>query len=74
MTNSNSGDRLNQIENLLEQFIAASVADCHACGHYLASKGQDTRAIQAYLEHKNIQHTVRYTEVVPGRFNDFWHD
>jgi len=43
----------------------------HACGFYLASKGHDTRAIQAYLGHKNIQHTVRYTELAPGRFKDF---
>lgn len=46
----------------------------HACGFYLASKGHDTRAIQAYLGHKNIQHTVRYTELAPGRFKDFWLD
>ena len=46
----------------------------HACGYYLASKGQDTRAIQAYLGHKNIMHTVRYTELAPGRFRDFWDD
>lgn len=46
----------------------------HATGYYLASKGMDTRAIQAYLGHKNIQHTVRYTELAPGRFNDFWLD
>lgn len=46
----------------------------HACGFYLASKGHDTRAIQAYLGHKNIQHTVRYTELSPGRFKDFWMD
>lgn len=46
----------------------------HACGFYLASKGHDTRAIQAYLGHKNIQHTVRYTELAPGRFKDFWMD
>ena len=46
----------------------------HACGFYLASKGHDTRAIQAYLGHKNIQHTVRYTELAPGRFKDFWTD
>jgi len=46
----------------------------HACGFYLASKGHDTRAIQAYLGHKNIQHTVRYTELAPGRFKDFWRD
>ena len=46
----------------------------HACGFYLASSGHDTRAIQAYLGHKNIQHTVRYTELAPGRFKDFWTD
>jgi hypothetical protein len=46
----------------------------HTCGFYLASSGHDTRAIQAYLGHKNIQHTVRYTELAPGRFKDFWSD
>ena len=25
----------------------------------------------AYLGHRNIQHTVRYTELSPGRFKDF---
>ncbi len=44
----------------------------HATGFYLANKGFDTRAIQAYLGHRNITHTVRYTELVPGRFNEFW--
>jgi hypothetical protein len=24
--------------------------------------------------HKNIQHTVRYTELSPTRFKDFWRD
>jgi type 1 fimbriae regulatory protein FimB/type 1 fimbriae regulatory protein FimE len=43
----------------------------HAYGFYLASKGYRTRAIQAYLGHKNIQHTVHYTELAPGRFKDF---
>jgi len=46
----------------------------HATGYYLASKGQDTRAIQAYMGHKNIQHTVRYTELSPDRFKNFWKD
>ena len=46
----------------------------HACGFALAAKGHDTRALQAYLGHKNIQHTVRYTELSPGRFKDFWRD
>ena len=34
----------------------------------LANKGHDTRALQAYLGHRNIQHTVRYTELAPDRF------
>lgn len=44
----------------------------HACGYALANKGHDTRALQAYLGHRNIQHTVRYTELSPERFRDFW--
>jgi integrase len=44
----------------------------HACGYALANRGHDTRALQAYLGHKNIQHTVRYTELSPLRFKDFW--
>src|SRR5262245_2459934 len=44
----------------------------HACGFKLANDGVDTRALQAYLGHKNIQHTVRYTELAPGRFKGFW--
>jgi integrase len=46
----------------------------HACGYALANKGHDTRALQAYLGHRNIQHTVRYTELSPTRFKDFWRD
>ena len=44
----------------------------HACGYALANRGHDTRALQAYLGHKNIQHTVRYTELSSTRFKDFW--
>jgi integrase len=46
----------------------------HATGYYLAASGQDTRAIQLYLGHKNISHTVRYTEQSPTRFKNFWSD
>jgi type 1 fimbriae regulatory protein FimB/type 1 fimbriae regulatory protein FimE len=46
----------------------------HACGYALANKGHETRALQAYLGHKNIQHTVRYTELSATRFKDFWRD
>ena len=44
----------------------------HACGYKLANDGHDTRALQAYLGHKNFQHTVRYTELSPMRFRGFW--
>jgi type 1 fimbriae regulatory protein FimE len=43
----------------------------HACGYDLANAGHDTRA---WLGHKNIQHTVRYTELSPDRFRNFWRD
>ena len=46
----------------------------HATGFKLANEGQDTRAIQHYLGHKNIQHTVRYTELSCDRFQGFWDD
>ena len=46
----------------------------HGCGYELANKGRDTRALQARLGHRNIQHTVRYTELAPDRFKDFCRD
>lgn len=46
----------------------------HSCGFYLASEGYDTRLIQDYLGHKNIQHTVQYTQLAPGRFDNLWED
>ena len=46
----------------------------HATGYKLANDGQDTRALQHYLGHKNIMHTVRYTELSPERFKNFWPD
>jgi integrase len=46
----------------------------HACGYQLANQGVDTRSLQAYLGHKNIQHTVRYAELSPTRFKNFWND
>ena len=46
----------------------------HACGFKLANEGHDTRSLQHYLGHKNIAHTVRYTELAPDRFKGFWKD
>ena len=44
----------------------------HGCGFALANAGHDTRSLQAWLGHRNIQHTVRYTELAPDRFKNFW--
>jgi integrase len=46
----------------------------HATGFDLANRGTDTRTLQDYLGHRNIQHTVRYTELAPHRFKDLWSD
>jgi type 1 fimbriae regulatory protein FimB/type 1 fimbriae regulatory protein FimE len=46
----------------------------HACGYKLANDGIDTRALQAYLGHRNIQNTTRYTALAPDRFKGFWRD
>jgi type 1 fimbriae regulatory protein FimB len=44
----------------------------HACGYALADQGADTRLIQDYLGHRNIQHTVIYTAANPARFEKLW--
>ncbi len=44
----------------------------HGTGYYLANIGVDTRTIQDYLGHRNITHTVRYTELSPARFKGLW--
>jgi integrase len=46
----------------------------HACGYKLAGDGHDTRSIQDYLGHRDIRHTVRYTELSPKPFRDFFRD
>jgi integrase len=46
----------------------------HACGYKLANDGHDTRSLQAYLGHRNIQNTTRYTALAPDRFKSFWKD
>src|ERR1700726_3235198 len=65
-------DRAGRIANL--SFKAHPHMLRHGCGYALANRGHDTRALQAYLGHKNIQHTVRYTELSPTRFKDFWRE
>ncbi len=46
----------------------------HACGYALANAGHDTRSLQAYMGHRNIQNTVRYAALAPDRFKGFWKD
>ncbi len=46
----------------------------HSKGFQLAGKGIDTRAIQAYFGHKNIQHTANYTKLEKPQFKDFGKD
>jgi site-specific recombinase XerD len=44
----------------------------HSTGYKLANDGVDTRALQHYLGHRNINHTVRYSELAANRFDGFW--
>jgi site-specific recombinase XerD len=44
----------------------------HSTGYYLANKGFDTRLIQDYLGHRNINHTVKYTRTAASRFEGLW--
>tara|TARA_B110000211_G_scaffold111938_1_gene130044 strand:+ start:206 stop:784 length:579 start_codon:yes stop_codon:yes gene_type:complete len=46
----------------------------HSTGYKLANDSQDTRTIQQYLGHKNIRHTVRYTELSADKFTHLWPD
>jgi integrase len=46
----------------------------HACGYKPANDGVDTRSLQAYLGHRNIQNTTRYTALAPDRLKCFWKD
>jgi type 1 fimbriae regulatory protein FimB len=69
-----------QVHKMLKKFGAlASIAVSlnphmlrHSCGYALANRGTDTRLIQDYLGHKNIQHTVLYTSSNHGRFAGVW--
>lgn len=39
----------------------------HSAGYMLANEGTDTRLIQDFLGHRNIQNTVRYTQLSAKR-------
>lgn len=44
----------------------------HSCGYYLANRGTDLLLIQAWLGHRDITNTVRYTALAPNRFEGLW--
>ena len=67
------------------KLLAAAAANCgladahphllrHATGYKLVNDGVDTRTIAAYLGHKNLQNTARYTAMSATRFNGLWRD
>ena len=61
----------NNDENVTLRYVHAHSLR-HACGYRLAAAGVDTRAIQAYLGHRSIQCTVKYTDLAPNRFDGIW--
>ena len=75
MTRAGFGKMLARLGNAAKfQFRVHPHMLRHATGYKLANEGHDTRSLQHYLGHKNIAHTVRYTELSPERFKDFWED
>jgi site-specific recombinase XerD len=46
----------------------------HGTGYKLVNDGVDTRTIAAYLGHRNLQNTARYTAMSATRFNGLWQD
>ena len=75
MTDSNVRKMVKRAgENSKIGFLVHPHMLSHSAGYKLANDGQDTRAIQHYMGHKKIQHTVRYTELSSQRFKDFWKD
>jgi hypothetical protein len=54
------------------EYLTDDEAPSRPGGLLLAHARQGTRAIQAWLGHRNIQHTTRYTELTTHRFKDLW--
>jgi site-specific recombinase XerD len=46
----------------------------HACGFKLVNQGVDTRTLAAYLGHRQMANTARYTKMNARRFDGFWQD
>lgn len=62
----------NFVLNLRSELQSSPAHAGAPCGFAPANKGHDARALQTYFGNRNIQHTVRYTELSPERFKDFW--
>jgi site-specific recombinase XerD len=46
----------------------------HGTGFKLVNDGVDTRTLAAYLGHRQIANTARYTKMDAKRFDGFWQD
>jgi type 1 fimbriae regulatory protein FimB/type 1 fimbriae regulatory protein FimE len=46
----------------------------HACGFKLVNDGMDTLSLAAYLGHKQLSNTRRYTKMSSHRFDELWKD
>jgi site-specific recombinase XerD len=46
----------------------------HGCGFKLVNQGVDTRTLAAYLGHRQMANTARYTKMNARRFDGFWQD
>jgi type 1 fimbriae regulatory protein FimB len=44
----------------------------HSCGYFMADKGVDVRAMQDYLGHREVRHTVHYSRISGRRFEGIW--
>jgi type 1 fimbriae regulatory protein FimB/type 1 fimbriae regulatory protein FimE len=46
----------------------------HACGFKLVNDGMDTLSLAAYLGHRQLSNTRRYTKMSAHRFEGLWKD
>ena len=70
LNNATKEEKLEALRNNSYHQLAGFVV---AVNRLQAAVGvEDTRTLQAYLGHRSIQSTVRYTELAPGRFKNLW--